>query len=131
MRAISRDRFVPMAEPEDAGEPDEVEEQTFTWPLLGALYGSLVIVAVVGVLASDAGRGFEDEVDAPVRTLVAGPVVLFAAVVFVASTVALVLPGYRRQSLRVAEIAGWLVPAWLVMSAMAIGAVDFALNHAG
>jgi hypothetical protein len=119
-----------MEEPEDAWVPEEVEEQTFTWPLLGALYGSLVIVAVVALLASDAGRGFEDQIDAPARTLVAGPVVLFAGVVFVASVVALILPGYRRPSLRVAEIAGWLIPAWLVMSAMAIGAVDFALHQA-
>ena len=28
-------------------EPDEEEPQTFAWPLLGALYGSLVIVAVI------------------------------------------------------------------------------------
>jgi Mn2+/Fe2+ NRAMP family transporter len=109
---------------------DEFEEQTFTWPLLGALYGSLVIVAVVAVLASDAGRGFEDEVDAPARTLVAAPLVLFAAIMFVASMVALIAPGYRRQSLRVAEIAAWLIPAWLVMCAMGIGAVAYALHHA-
>jgi hypothetical protein len=109
---------------------EEAEEQTFAWPLLGALYGSLVIVAVVAVLASDAGRGFEDEVDAPARTLVAAPVVVFAAIVFVASIVALIAPPYRRTSLRVAEVAAWLVPAWLVMSAMGIGAVAFALHHA-
>ena len=53
-------------------------DQTFTWPLFGALYGSLVIIAVVAVLASDLGRNFEDEVDAPARTLVAAPVVAFA-----------------------------------------------------
>jgi hypothetical protein len=113
-------------------EPDdeELEGQTFTWPLLGALYGSLVVVAVIAMLASDAGRGFEDEVDAPARTLVAAPVVLFATAVFVASIVALIAPGYRRASLRVAEIGAWLIPAWLVMSAMAIGAVAFALDYA-
>jgi hypothetical protein len=105
-------------------------DQTFIWPLLGALYGSLVIVAVVAVLASDAGRSFEDEVDAPARTLVAAPVVVFAGVVFIASMVALIVPGYRRRSLRVAEIGAWLIPAWLVMSAMGIGAVAFALHHA-
>jgi hypothetical protein len=109
---------------------EEVREQTFAWPLLGALYGSIVIVAVVALLASDAGRGFEDEVDAPARTLVAAPVVVFAAVVFLASIVALIAPPYRRVSLRVAEVAAWLVPAWLVMSAMGIGAVAFALHHA-
>jgi hypothetical protein len=108
---------------------EELEEQTFTWPLLGALYGSLVIVAVVALLASDAGRGFEDEVDAPARTLVAVPLVVFAATVFVASMVALIAPAYRRQSLRVAEITAWLIPAWLVMCAMAIAAVAFALDY--
>jgi hypothetical protein len=115
---------------DDRGEPEEVEEQTFTWPLLGALYGSLVIVVIVALLESDAGRSFEDEVDAPARSMVAVPVVAFAAVVFVASIVALILPAYRRPSLKVAEIAAWLIPAWLVMSAMGIGAVDFALHHA-
>jgi hypothetical protein len=104
--------------------------QTFTWPLLGALYGSLVIIAVVAVLASDLGRRFEDEVDAPARTLVAAPVVAFAAVMFLASIVALIVPGYRRRSLRVAEVAGWLIPAWLVMAGMGIGAVAFALHQA-
>jgi uncharacterized membrane protein YkvI len=102
--------------------------QTFTWPLIGALYGSLVIIAVVAVLASDLGRSFEDEVDTPARTLVAAPVVGFAAVVFLASLIALIVPGYRRRSLQVAEIAGWLIPAWLVMAAMGIGAVAFALH---
>jgi hypothetical protein len=113
-------------------EPDEeeLEDQTFTWPLLGALYGSLVVVAVVAVLAADVGRGFEDEVDAPARTLVAAPVVLFAIVVFVASLVALIVPGWRRTSLRVAEIGSWLIPAWLVISAMVIGAVAVALDYA-
>jgi hypothetical protein len=55
---------------------------------------------------------------------------VFATVVFVASIAALVAPGYRRASLRVAEIGAWLIPAWLVMSAMAIGAVAFALDYA-
>ena len=105
-------------------------DQTLTWPLFGALYGSLVIIAVVAVLASDLGRRFEDEVDAPARTLVAAPVVAFAAVLFLASLVALIVPGYRRPSLRVAEVAGWLIPAWLVMAGMGIGAVAFALHHA-
>jgi hypothetical protein len=83
------------------------------------------------LLASHLGRSFEDEVDAPARTLVAAPVVLFAGVVFLACIVALIVPGYRRLSLRVAEIAAWLIPAWLVMSGMGIGAVAFALHHAG
>jgi hypothetical protein len=111
-------------------EPVEQEPQTFAWPLLGALYGSLVIVAVIAVLESHFGRGFEDEIDAPTRTLVAAPVVMFATVVFVGSMVALILPGYRRPALRVAEIGGWLIPAWLLMSAMVLGAIAFALHHA-
>ena len=119
-----------MAEREELSEGEGAVAQTFTWPLLGALYGSIVIVAVVGLLSSGAGRGFEDEVDAPARTLVAAPVVLFAAVLFVASVVALIAPRARRASTRVAEIAAWLIPAWLVMCAMGIGAVAFALHHA-
>ena len=118
-----------MDEREEVDSAEQPVDQTFAWPLLGALYGSLVIVAIVGVLASGVGRSFEDEVDAPARTLVAAPVVFFAAVVFLSSMVALILPGYRRQSLRVAEIAAWLIPAWLVMCAMGIGAVAFALHH--
>ncbi len=120
-----------MAEPEEAGERDRPGEQGFMWPVLGALYGSVIIVAVVALLASNLGRGFEDQVDAPARALVAVPVVFFAAVVFLASIVALIAPGSRRPALRVAEVAAWLVPAWLVMSGMAIGAVDFALHRAG
>jgi hypothetical protein len=116
---------------EERDVPEQSEEQTFTWPLLGALYGSVVIVAVVAVLSSGAGRSFEGEVDTPARTLVAAPVVAFAIVVFVACMVALIVPAYRRASLRVAEIAAWLIPAWLVMSGMGIGAVAFALHHAG
>jgi hypothetical protein len=90
----------------------------------------VVIVAVIAVLESHFGRSFEDEIDAPARTLVAAPVVMFATVVFVASMVALILPGYRRPSLRVAEIGGWLIPAWLMMAAMVMGAIAFALHHA-
>ena len=119
-----------MEVPDDNYGAAEQDAQSFTWPLLGALYGSLVIVAVVALLSSNLGRTFEDEVDAPARALVAVPVVFFAAVVFLASIVALIAPGARRPALRVAEIAAWLVPAWLVMSAMAIGAVDFALHRA-
>ena len=60
----------------------------------------------------------------------AAPVIISAAVVFVASMVALLVPVYRRRALRVAEIAAWLVPAWLVMGAMVLGAISFALHHA-
>src|SRR4029453_10640807 len=88
-------------------EPEE-EAGTFPWPLLGALYGSLVIVGVIAILESRIGRHLEDEIDAPARTLIAAPVVLTAVVVFVASTVARVLPAYRRPSLRGGASAAWL-----------------------
>ena len=114
-----------MARPEE-----EPEATTFTWPLIGALYGSLVIIAIVALLSSHLGRSLDDRIDAPARTLVAAPVIISATVVFAASMVALILPAYRRASLRVAEIAAWLVPAWLVMGAMVLGAISFALNHA-
>jgi hypothetical protein len=110
-------------------EPDDEEQQTFALPLLGALYGSLVIVAVVAILNSRIGRGLEDEIDAPARTLIAAPVVITATVVFVASMVALVLPPYRRPALRVAEIAGWLIPAWLIIGALVLGAISVALDQ--
>ena len=111
-------------------EPEELEEATFTWPLLGALYGSLVIVVIVALLNSQVGRGLDDRIDAPARTLVAAPVIVFSAGVFTASMVALILPSYRRMALKVAEIAAWLIPAWLVMGAMVLGAISFALDHA-
>jgi hypothetical protein len=109
---------------------EEEETQTFTLPLLGALYGSLVIVVVVAVLDSHLGRGLEDRVDAPARGLIAAPVVATAAVVFIASLMALLVPRYRRASLRVAEIAAWLIPAWLLIGALVLGAISFALDHA-
>jgi hypothetical protein len=52
-------------------EPEEEEPGTFTWPLLGALYGSLMIVGVIAILESRIGRHLEDEIDAPARTLIA------------------------------------------------------------
>lgn len=111
-------------------EPDRDEEMTFTMPLLGALYGSLVIVVMVALLNSQIGRALDNDIDAPARTLIAAPVMIAAAVVFVASMVALIVPDYRRPSLRVAEIAGWLIPAWLVMGGMVLAAISFALHHA-
>jgi hypothetical protein len=114
-----------MAQPEE-----DPEATTFTWPLLGALYGSLVIVVIVALLSSHFGRDLDERIDAPARTLVAAPVIISAIVVFVASMVALILPGYRRAALRVAEIASWLIPAWLVMGAMVLAAINFALDHA-
>jgi hypothetical protein len=50
-------------------------------------------------------------------------------VVFVASMVALVLPAYRGPSLGVAEVAAWLIPAWLMIGGLVLGAVDYALNQ--
>jgi hypothetical protein len=111
-------------------EPDEQEPQTFTWPLLGALYGSLVVVVVIAVLRSQIGRDLGDEIDAPARTLIAAPVVITALVVFVASMLALIVPQYRRPSLRLAELAGWLIPAWLIIGGLVLGAISFALGHA-
>jgi hypothetical protein len=111
-------------------EPEEPQETTFTWPLMGALYASLVIVVIVALFNSHFGRDLDDKIDAPARTLVAAPVIFFAAVVFTASLVALIVPAYRRPALRVAEITAWLIPAWLVMGAMVLGAISFALDHA-
>jgi hypothetical protein len=114
----------------DVEEPEEPpEEQTFTVPLLGAVYSSLVIVVVVAVLNSHIGRGLEEDVDAPAMALVLGPVIVVAAGVFIASMLALLLPEYRRFALRVAEIGGWLIPAWLVIGAMVLGAIAFAVSY--
>jgi hypothetical protein len=113
-----------------AREADELEEATFTWPLLGALYGSLVIVAIVALFNSHFGRELDDKVEAPARTLVAAPVIVSATVVFVTCMFALIVPAYRRGALRIAEIGAWLIPAWLVMGAMVLGAISFALNQA-
>ena len=73
-------------------QAEEEQSQTFTMPLLGALYSSLVIVAVIAVLNSDIGRDLDRRIDAPARTLIAAPVIITAVVVFVASLVALLLP---------------------------------------
>jgi hypothetical protein len=40
-----------------------------------------------------------------------------------------VLPAYRRPSLRVAETAARRIPAWLIIGALVLGVIDFALNH--
>jgi hypothetical protein len=111
-------------------EPDEREAVTLTLPLLGAAYSSLVIVAIVAILNSHVGRALDDKVGAPARTLIAAPVIFCGTVVFVACLVALIAPVYRRPAMRVAEIFSWLIPAWLVMGAMVLGAISFALHHA-
>lgn len=111
-------------------EREEREQATFTMPLLGAAYSSLVIVVLVAILNSDVGRSLDQKVDAPAMTLIAAPVIFCATLVFAACMVALIAPAYRRPSLRVAEIGSWLIPAWLVMGAMVMGAISFALHHA-
>jgi hypothetical protein len=111
-------------------EPEEPGGTTFTWPLLGALYSSLVIVVLVALLNSHVGRRLDDSIDAPARTLLAAPVVISATVVFLACMIALIVPAYRRPAIRVAEVGSWLIPAWLVMGGMVLGAISFALDHA-
>src|SRR3954468_6691940 len=113
-----------------AQDAEQPEGTTFTLPLLGALYSSVVVVVLVALLNSHTGRDLDDKIDAPARTLIAAPVIASAVVVFVSCLIALLLPAYRRPSLRVAEIGAWLIPAWLVMGAMVLGAISFALNHA-
>jgi hypothetical protein len=113
-----------------APQTEEPGETSFTWPLIGALFSSLVIVVLVALLNSHLGRDLDGKIDAMARTLVAAPVIVSATVVFVACMLALILPAYRRLAMRVAEIGSWLIPAWLVMGAMVLGAISFALHHA-
>jgi len=113
-----------------ASEPEDSQQATFTLPVLGAFYSSLVIVAIVALLNSHLGRDLDNRIGAPAGTLIAAPVIISATVVFVACMIALIQPAYRRAALRVAEIGSWLIPAWLVMGAMVLGAVSFAVNHA-
>lgn len=116
---------------ESRDEPVEAREaQTFAAPMIGMLGGSLVIVAVIAFLSSRMGRGIEDELDAPARTLVAAPIVIAAVVVFCASMLAM-LPEYRRPALRVAEIGGWLIAAWAVMAAVILAGLQYAVDHVG
>src|SRR3954453_13532100 len=111
--------------------PDPEEPQaTFTLPLLGALYSSLVIVVLVALLNSHLGRDLDHRIDAPARTMIAAPVIVAAVVVFIASMLALLAPAYRRPALRVAEIAAWLILGWLVMGGEVLGSISFALHHA-
>jgi hypothetical protein len=108
---------------------EDPQPQTFTMPLLGALYASTVVVIVIFILNTDVGRAIEDDLEAPARTLVAAPVVILATVVFAACMVALLAPGYRRHSMRVAELAGWLIPAWLLMAGTTLAAIAYALDR--
>ena len=110
-----------------AQREEEPEAQPFTMPLLGALYASTVVVIVIFILNVGLGRSIEDELDAPARTLIAAPVIGLAIVVFCACMVALLAPAYRRDSMKVAEIAAWLIPAWLLMGGLVLGAIAYAL----
>jgi hypothetical protein len=88
-----------------------------------------VIVVVVALLNSHIGRDWDHRIDAPARTLLAAPVIVFGTAVFGACMVALIQPRYRHAAMRVAEVASWLIPAWLLMGAMVLGAISFALDH--
>ena len=105
----------------------EPETPVFRMPLFGAVYASAIFVAAIFILNTGLGRTLERELDAPARTLVAAPVITLAVVVFCASMAALLVPDYRRQSMRVAEIAGWIIPAWLIMSATVLVGIAWAL----
>ena len=112
-----------------AKEPQEEEPpRTFTMPLLACLYGSVVVIAVIFVLRTDIGRQIEDKLEAPARTLIAAPLVVLALVVFVGGLVALI-PAYRRQSMRVVEIAAWIIPAWAMMTALVLAAISYGLSR--
>lgn len=112
-----------------AQRQEEPEPQTFTMPLLGALYASTVVVVVVFILNTGLGRTLEDKLDAPARTLIAAPVIVLAVVVFTACMVALLAPQSRREAMRIAEITAWLIPAWLMMAGLVLGAIDYALSR--
>jgi len=98
-------------------------------PAAGALYASVVIAVVAALLDTDFGRGLADDLDAPVRGLVAVPVLALAVVVFLVSVLALVLPAARARLLGVAGIIAWLIPAWLVIAGVLAACVAFALGR--
>jgi hypothetical protein len=83
---------------------------------------------VIAVLDTDLGRDLQRDLDAPARALVAAPVLALAAVVFVTCVLALVVPAARDRLLRIAGMAGWLIPAWLLMSGLVLGAIAYALD---
>jgi hypothetical protein len=103
------------------------EPQPFTWPILGTLYASVMAATVVAILDTDFGRDLQDRLSAPARALVAVPVLVLCLILFCASLLALVAPAYRRRSMRVAEITAWVIPAWLLMSGLVLGALAYAL----
>ncbi len=89
----------------------------------------MVTAVVIALLDTDLGRDLQSDLDAPARALVAGPVLALAAVVFVASVLALILPAARGRLLRIAGMAGWLIPAWLLMAGLVLGAIAYALDR--
>lgn len=95
---------------------------------LGALYASVVTAVVVAILDTDFGRELGEDLEAPVRAMIAAPVLLLAAVVFTTSVLALVLPQHRERLLGVAGIAGWLIPAVLLIAGVLIATVAIALD---
>jgi hypothetical protein len=90
-----------------------------------------VTAVVIAVLDTDFGRELQRDLDAPARALVAAPVLALAAVVFVTCVLALILPAARDRLLRIAGMAGWLIPAWLLMSGLVLGAIAYALDSLG
>jgi hypothetical protein len=90
-----------------------------------------VTAVVIAVLDTDFGRELQRDLDAPARALVAAPVLALAAVVFVTCVLALILPAARYRLLRIAGMAGWLIPAWLLMSGLVLGAIAYALDSLG
>jgi hypothetical protein len=88
----------------------------------------VVTAVVIALLDTDLGRDLQRDLDAPARALVAAPVLAMAAVVFVACVLALILPAARDRLLRIAGMAGWLIPAWLLMSGLVLGAIAYALD---
>ena len=107
----------------------EHEPQTFTMPLLATLYGSAVVIAVIFVLRTDIGRDIEDKLEAPARTMIAAPLVILALIVFTGGLVALVAPAYRRVSMRVVELAAWIIPAWAMITGLVLGGIAYALGQ--
>jgi hypothetical protein len=100
----------------------------FALAALGALYASVVTAVVVAILDTDFGRELGEDLEAPVRTMIAAPVLILAAVVFTACVLAFLLPDHRRRLLGVAGIAGWLIPAVLIIAGVLIATVAVALD---
>jgi hypothetical protein len=86
------------------------------------------MAVVIALMDTDLGRDLQKDLDAPARALVAVPFLALAAVVFIASVLALVLPGTRDRLLHIAGIAGWLIPAWLLIAGLVLGGIAYALD---